>query len=526
MSKHSEDPIKGVKVQKRKVASIASTSSLTSTHQQLMNQATKMKRTKINEMKKQKQDFFKRINYSHLLTVVVLPLLAVLYVVLCKQSIVPENERTLYFTCIYYNITMLAFTSGYHKYFAHNSFKVKAELLKYYFCIFGSSCGLGSVRWWAGLHRAHHHFTDDTERDPYLIKRGFLFSHYAWLLKKPKLTKFYLDFLEQEFPEHAENQKVQNEIVLDKEIETEYNGEDIMRQNYDESLRNLLMWQQRTYLFWFFVTIILIPALITKYVCGDSIVHGILYPGILRMFLCQQSLLSTESICHLKRIQVTIPTQPFNDKNSSTNCNNPLVSFLTYGQSHQNYHHEFPHDYRVDNSYLTYDPTKWFIWILEQLGAVDELSRTPGNLIVQLKLQQQQLIINRTKSQLNWGTPISKLPLISPSDFKKIISSTSNKDRIYIVIQNIIHDITPFMDQHPGGVALLKASHGKDATKAFYGGVYGHLTAAVNLLATMRIGVLDDGDDEEVWRRVAREEREVSNSTDSRPGHHHTAEAA
>lgn len=200
MSKHSEDPIKGVKVQKRKVASIASTSSLTSTHQQLMNQATKMKRTKINEMKKQKQDFFKRINYSHLLTVVVLPLLAVLYVVLCKQSIVPENERTLYFTCIYYNITMLAFTSGYHKYFAHNSFKVKAELLKYYFCIFGSSCGLGSVRWWAGLHRAHHHFTDDTERDPYLIKRGFLFSHYAWLLKKPKLTKFYLDFLEQEFP--------------------------------------------------------------------------------------------------------------------------------------------------------------------------------------------------------------------------------------------------------------------------------------------------------------------------------------
>ena len=57
MSKHSEDPIKGVKVQKRKVASIASTSSLTSTHQQLMNQATKMKRTKINEMKNRNKIF-------------------------------------------------------------------------------------------------------------------------------------------------------------------------------------------------------------------------------------------------------------------------------------------------------------------------------------------------------------------------------------------------------------------------------------------------------------------------------------
>ena len=34
--------------------------------------------------------------------------------------------------------------------------------------------------------------------------------------------------------------------------------------------------------------------------------------------------------------------------------------------------------------------------------------------------------------------------------------------------------------------------------KAFYGGVYGHLAAAVNLLATMRIGILDGHDD--VWR--------------------------
>lgn len=82
------------------------------------------------------------------------------------------------------------------------------------------------------------------------------------------------------------------------------------------------------------------------------------------------------------------------------------------------------------------------------------------------------------------------------------------------------------MDQHPGGVPLLKASNGQDATRAFYGGVYGHLTAAVNLLATMRIGVLDDGKNEEVWKKVARQEREVVASADSRSGQSHTAEAA
>lgn len=100
-----------------------------------------------------------------------------------------------------------------------------------------------------------------------------------------------------------------------------------------------------------------------------------------------------------------------------------------------------------------------------------------------------------------------KAPRITPNDFKRILASSNhNNDRIYIVIQDIIHDITPFMDQHPGGVQLLKASHGKDATKAFFGGVYGHLTAAINLLATMRIGILDVGNEEEVWRRVVKEE--------------------
>ncbi|RCK54502.1 Acyl-CoA desaturase [Candida viswanathii] len=527
MSNPSSTPLKGVKVQKRKVVSTANpTSSLP--HHQLMSQATKMKRTKINEMKKQRQDFLRRVNYGTMLTAVVLPLLAIAYLIEYKESIVPENQMTLYFTCIYYNITMLAFTSGYHKYFAHNSFKIRALFLKYFFAIFGSSCGLGSIRWWATLHRAHHNFTDDTEKDPYLIKRGLLYAHYGWLLKRPKLMRFYNEIFEQEFSGQIENQGLENEAVVENEDEIDL--KELLDQNssrsYSEEFKCFFGWQQRTYMIWFFLTTILIPALVTKFVCHDTVIHGVLYPGLLRMLLCQQSLLSTESICHLKRIQVTIPTQPFNDTNSSINCNNPLVSILTYGQAHQNYHHEFPHDYRVDNSLFSYDPTKWFLWTLEKVGFIEDLSRTPDSLVMQLKLQQLQKVINRLKSQLNWGTPISKLPLITPKDFKKIIVTSSNKDRIYIIIQKIIYDVTPFMDQHPGGVALLKASNGQDATKAFYGGVYGHLTAAVNLLATMRIGVLDDGKNEEVWKKVARQEREVVASADSRSGQSHTAEAA
>lgn len=42
-------------------------------------------------------------------------------------------------------------------------------------------------------------------------------------------------------------------------------------------------------------------------------------------------------------------------------------------------------------------------------------------------------------------------------------------------------------------LALVRASLGKDATKAFNGAVYAHSNAAHNLLASMRVAVIRDG---------------------------------
>ncbi|RLV90136.1 Acyl-CoA desaturase 1 [Spathaspora sp. JA1] len=288
-----------------------------------------------------KRHLLKRINYFHTITTIILPLLSIAYILHSCQGIIPKNISTLYFTCIYYNITMLSFTSAYHKYYAHNSFKVNYPWLIQFWLIFASSIGLGTAKWWAGLHRAHHRFVDDVEKDPYSIKRGFWFAHWGWILYKPKNVPWFTQFIDQEFsPQLPE----ESEETVD------------LGSHIDETSRNLLIWQERTYL-----------------------------------------------------------------------------------------------------------------------------------------------------------------------DFKRI--AQNNQEHIYIVIQNIIHDITPFMDQHPGGVALLRASHGKDATKAFYGGVYGHSTAAQNLLATMRIGVLDVGNDEEVWKRVVREEGDETGDV-NKGGQYKTAEAA
>jgi stearoyl-CoA desaturase (delta-9 desaturase) len=65
----------------------------------------------------------------------------------------------------------------------------------------------------------------------------------------------------------------------------------------------------------------------------------------------------------------------------------------------------------------------------------------------------------------------------------------------------VIHDVSGFVEDHPGGRSLIKSAVGKDATGLFNGGVYEHSNAAHNLLSTMRVGVLRGGQEVEVWKK-------------------------
>lgn len=461
--------------------------------------SNQLKNSKIKSISKKTYGSLRRINYKHTFTVLLLPGLCAVYL-FRNSRLIPENPKTIWFSIFYFNFTILAFSSGYHKYFSHNAFVCNSKLLLYYFGWFGSSLGLGSINWWSTLHKSHHQYTDNTERDPYLIKRGLYHSHLGWLIKAPKMEMLLYDTF---------NNEVLPDIVTDKPDVNDsiQKSRKIKDEDY---FRQFKAWQHQHYMVLFILTTLVIPGIINKFYCKDTFLNGMIYPGIVRMFVAQHCLLTAESICHFAEMKVTIPTQPFNDSNSSVNCNNPFISIITYGQSKQNFHHEFPHDYRNDSSWISFDPTKWFLYCLNLLGIITDLSITPRDLITQLRIQQLQKVLNRLRSRLNWGTPISKLPLITPGEFKRLVATAAHKNRIYIVISNVIHDITPFMDQHPGGLPLLQASHAKDATNAFYGGVYSHLTAAQNLLATMRIGYLDVGNQEEIWRKIVKEEGEVN----------------
>jgi cytochrome b involved in lipid metabolism len=65
--------------------------------------------------------------------------------------------------------------------------------------------------------------------------------------------------------------------------------------------------------------------------------------------------------------------------------------------------------------------------------------------------------------------------------FYIIIVQEECKSRTLILIAGFIHDLSSFLDHHPGGRNLLIRGSGKEMTASFFGGVYTHSNAAHNV---------------------------------------------
>ncbi|XP_042419265.1 cytochrome b5-like [Zingiber officinale] len=59
----------------------------------------------------------------------------------------------------------------------------------------------------------------------------------------------------------------------------------------------------------------------------------------------------------------------------------------------------------------------------------------------------------------------------------------------WLLIDGKVYDVTPFMEDHPGGDEVLLASTGKDATNDFED--IGHSTSARDMMAKYYIGQID-----------------------------------
>lgn len=102
--------------------------------------------------------------------------------------------------------------------------------------------------------------------------------------------------------------------------------------------------------------------------------------------------------------------------------------------------------------------------------------------------------LKATQERLAWPSDSSDLPVISWESctfnvfilpvrrlkYLFVVQEQATK-RPLILISGFIHDVSTFIDEHPGGPHLLVKFIGKDATTAFFGGVYDHSNAAHNV---------------------------------------------
>ncbi|KAL9062648.1 MAG: hypothetical protein Q9157_008741 [Trypethelium eluteriae] len=400
-----------------------------------------------------RKNWWKFVNWLNVALIIGMPLAG------CVASIwTPIRTPTLIWAVLYYFCTGLGITAGYHRLWAHTSYSATLPL-KIFLAFCGAGSVEGSIRWWARDHRAHHRYTD-TDKDPYSVRKGLLYSHLGWMIMK------------------------QNPKRIGRTDITDLNEDPVVR------------FQHKHYLAVMLVSGVFFPMAVAGLGWGDWL-GGYVYAGILRIFFVQQATFCVNSLAHW------LGDQPFDDRNSPRD--HVFTALMTLGEGYHNFHHEFPSDYRNALEWFQYDPTKCFIWACKQLGLAYNLKQFRANEIEKGRVQMQQKKLDQQRAKLDWGVPLEQLPVLEWDEFR----DQASNGRALIAVAGVVHDVSDFIKDHPGGKAIISSQIGKDATAAFNGGVYQHSNAAHNLLSTMRVGVIRGGMEVEIWKRAQKENKDV-----------------
>lgn len=76
---------------------------------------------------------------------------------------------------------MFWITGGYHRYFAHKSYKT-SRVFQFIIAFMAQTSAQKGALWWAAHHR-HHHRHSDQPQDPHSMKLyGFWYSHVGWIV--------------------------------------------------------------------------------------------------------------------------------------------------------------------------------------------------------------------------------------------------------------------------------------------------------------------------------------------------------
>lgn len=88
--------------------------------------------------------------------------------------------RAVVLCVVLFYTRMFFITAGYHRYFAHRSYRM-ARVPQFLMAAGATTAAQKGPLWWAGHHRDHHKYSD-TQLDVHSPQKGFWWSHVGWIL--------------------------------------------------------------------------------------------------------------------------------------------------------------------------------------------------------------------------------------------------------------------------------------------------------------------------------------------------------
>jgi len=254
------------------------------------------------------------------------------------------SPRDLAIFAFMYLLTAVGVTVGFHRLLTHRAFQTHGWL-RYTLAILGSMSLQGPVTDWVADHRKHHTFADE-EGDPHSphagrgaglvgMATGLWHAHVGWL-----------------FQTHgqAPSRRFARDLVEDPTMR---------RINKGFPLIALLS--------------LALPFLLGFLLSGGSLIAGLaglLWGGLVRIFLVHHITWSINSICHF------FGRRRFDTDDHSTNVF--WLALPSLGEAWHHNHHAFPRSAFHGLRWYELDPSGWFIFGLKRVGLVwDVVTVTP-----------------------------------------------------------------------------------------------------------------------------------------------------
>ena len=274
-----------------------------------------------------------RLHQAGVLLAVIAPLLGVIVaIVRLWQWLVTWPDIALLLGM--YFCAGLGVTTGFHRMLTHRSFEAHPAL-RFLLLALGSMAVEGGALSWASLH-IQHHACSDREGDPHSPLEGFFHAHLGWLFNMQARPEIYGSWLLKD---------------------------------------SMVCFFERSFFFW------VILGLLIPYLLGGW--TGLLWGGLVRIFLGHHVTWSINSVCH------TFGQRTFETNDRSTN--QWLVGLLALGEGWHNNHHAFPRSAFHGLYWWQFDLTGYLIRGLEWLGLAWQVYRiSPANIRARLAKDRQR----------------------------------------------------------------------------------------------------------------------------------------